>query len=412
MQRRVAGPARALRAAGNRDAPMTPAVPRITMLSASLSRAGGGVYGVMVGQARGLSEMGFRVQFVGMGDSHSALDRPRGISIPTTSVRTFGRGPLRFAPGLSSALQESRADVVHLHGLWMQPSLALMGWRRRTGGPTLISPHGMLDAWALGNARLKKQLAARFFERANLSAATCLHALNPAEARAIRAFGLTNPVAVIPNGVDLPDLSRREVRTVGGDGRRVLLFLGRLHQKKGLTESLRAWARLADIAPGVRRSWRLVIAGWDDGGYLPRLRQLVRDLGLDADVGLPGPLYGSAKAQALQESDAFLLASHSEGLPMAVLEAWAYAKPVFMSAACNLPAGFAAGAAIEVVPEPEPLAAALAEHLARPDLAEIGSRGRALVEERFSWASVAGRLAAVYDALMAGQRCPDEVRFD
>jgi poly(glycerol-phosphate) alpha-glucosyltransferase len=377
------------------------------MLAASLSRAGGGVYGAILGQSRALVDLGVPVSFVGLADGNSDADRPRDVAIDVTAVPRMGRGPFALAPGLGRALDRTDADLVHLHGLWMQPSLSLAGWRRRTGKPTVISAHGMLDPWALRNSAWKKRLAAAVFERANLSAASCLHALNEAEADAIRAFGLTNPVAVIPNGVDLPTPEEHRPPPAG---RRVLLYLGRLHPKKGLGETIRAWSLLRRIAPQVFDDWRLVAAGWDDGGHEAEFRALAAEHGLEGDIEFPGPLYGEAKERALREADAFILASHSEGLPMAVLEAWAYSVPVFMSEGCNLPEGFAAEAAVKVEPEPEALAHCLARSLDDAGLADAGRRGRALVEERFSWRSVAQRHAAVYGWLAAGGPLPEDVR--
>jgi glycosyltransferase involved in cell wall biosynthesis len=129
-------------------------------------------------------------------------------------------------------------------------------------------------------------------------------------------------------------------------------------------------------------------------------------------VVFPGPLFGDAKAQALRHADAFLLASHSEGLPMAVLEAWAHRLPVFMSDACNLPEGFAAGAAVRVVPEPEALAETLATHLPDSALASLGHAGRALAARRFSWEAIARRHVALYGWLTRGGAQPDFVRCD
>ncbi|NJL07686.1 MAG: glycosyltransferase [Methylacidiphilales bacterium] len=159
--------------------------------------------------------------------------------------------------------------------------------------------------------------------------------------------------------------------------------------------------------PATAARWRLVLAGWDDGGYAAGLKTLATDLGLADDVLFPGPLFGNDKAAMLAHAQAFILASYSEGLPMAVLEAWANWLPVFMTAACNLPEGFAAGAAVEITAAPDDIAEVLAAHLGSPtDLAIIGSRGRELVEMRFTWDRVADDLLAVYGWLVRGTNMP------
>lgn len=107
-------------------------------------------------------------------------------------------------------------------------------------------------------------------------------------------------------------------------------------------------------------------------------------------------MYGAAKEALLERASAFVLASHSEGLPMAVLEAWAHGLPVFMTAACNLADGFAEGAAIEITPQPQGLAKTLAARLASDALPGMGERGRTLVRDRYSWSSIAAAYADVY----------------
>jgi poly(glycerol-phosphate) alpha-glucosyltransferase len=259
----------------------------------------------------------------------------------------------------------------------------------------------MLDQWALKNSAWKKRLALALFERQNLNDAACLHALTLDELAGFRAFGLQNPIAVIPNGVDAasngPPLPRSVLLT--GDPRRIVLFLGRIHPKKGLSETLEAWSRAIVLRPALRESWALVVAGWDDGSWLEGLRRQAGALGLEGDVKFVGPVNGPAKTSMLHHAEAFILASHSEGLPMSVLEAWAHGVPVLMTRACNLPEGFAAGAAVEITVEPEAMAATLVEALESEALTAMGAAGRLLVAEHFSWTAVGRSMKAVYDWL-------------
>jgi poly(glycerol-phosphate) alpha-glucosyltransferase len=272
----------------------------------------------------------------------------------------------------------------------------------------------MLDPWAMRHSGWKKQLAMTLFERRNLEGAACLHALNAAEAGAIRALGLTAPIAVIPNGVAMPAGGPLPPRPAcfGGDGRKALLFLGRLHRKKGILETLEGWAQALHDRPALAQDWLLVIAGWDDGGHLATLKDRAAALGLADHVRFPGPLFGADKEAALAHASAFVLASHSEGLPMAVLEAWGHGLPVFITRACNLPEGFAAGAAIEIAPEPRAIAAAFCDRLEGADLREIGRRGRELVRTRFTWARTTNDLLDVYSWVTTGASRPECVRVD
>src|SRR4030095_11103730 len=99
---------------------------------------------------------------------------------------------------------------------------------KRTGRPYLVHPHGMLDAWGLQNSGSKKLIAAWLYENQHLREAACLRALSEAETRSIRAYGLRNPICVIPSGVDLPDLSASNANSESANPK-TLLYLGRLH---------------------------------------------------------------------------------------------------------------------------------------------------------------------------------------
>jgi poly(glycerol-phosphate) alpha-glucosyltransferase len=364
----------------------------LAIVTGSLSPNAGGLYQSVRLPANRMAARGVALSVHGLEDER--WDAARGDwSVPRLhAYPTRGPARLGYAPGMARGLGRSDADVVHLHGIWGYPSYAAWRWRKRTGRPLVIAPRGMLDPWALANSALKKQLVAQLFEKDNLGGASCLHALCRSEAEAMRAFGLRNPIAVIPNGVDLPPADR--LAAPPRDGVRSLLFLGRIHPKKGLSELLGAW-RIA-VEAGLA-GWRLDIAGWDDGGHEPALRAQAESLGISDRVSFLGGRFGPAKDEALRAASAFILPSHSEGLPMSVLEAWSWGKPVFMTDACNLPEGFEAGAAIRITTAAEDMAGVLVGWLPRDEaLAEAGRRGRALAEASFTWEAVVDRQLQLY----------------
>src|SRR5262249_53569207 len=185
---------------------------------------------------------------------------------------------------------------------------ASLCWARATSRPYMISPHGMLDPWAVRNSAWKKQLTLRAYEVRHLRGAACLHALCEAEAMAIRAFGLDNPICIIPNGLDEPE-ARFEGET-GWQGRfptaaRVLLYLGRLHPKKGLVNLLRAWAAFDRRAGSPGGDWHLAVAGWDQLGHEGELRRLAEELALGDSVAFLGPLFGVEKSRCFASASAF-----------------------------------------------------------------------------------------------------------
>jgi len=272
----------------------------------------------------------------------------------------------------------------------------------------------MLHPWALHNSRWKKIVAGFAFERRHLENAACIHAINQAEAAAIRAFGLKNAICVIPNGVEVrvSNVANRtppSIAHIVGD-RKVLLYLGRLHPKKGLSILLRGWKE----AFKHEKDWILVIAGWDQGGHRRELEQLTRELKISDSVHFTGPLFGEARDTAYQNADAFILPSLSEGQPLVVLEAWSHARPVIMTPECNLPEGFENRAAIQMCATVEGAAGALGELFGfeKSALEEMGRRGRDLVTGNFSWSQIASQMFAVYEWLLRRSAPPNRMLFD
>lgn len=385
---------------------------KIGFVLSSLSRLNGGISESVRRLAQSLPLPGGQVRAFGLRDAHTDDDAALWHPVPIHPCAV--RGPRAFgrAPELAPALDAFDPDLTHAAGLWMYPSVVNHHRHRRTKKPYLVSPHGMLDAWALRNSAWKKRLASLAYERAHLRDAPCLHALCAAEADAIRAYGLKQPVCVIPNGVDVPDLSTPVPPPPWSDrvpaGTPVLFFLGRLHPKKGLIPLVEAWARARP------QDWRLVIAGWDQGGHGREVEQLARMRGVAQSVVLLGPVHGAQKASAYRAASGFVLSSFSEGLPMTILEAWSYACPVLMTPACNLPEGFAARAAVEISTDPEALAEQFRAFCALSDEARkaIGMNGRALVERAFTWPGVAARMMQVYEWLVGRAEPPACVTAD
>lgn len=373
---------------------------RIAVLTSSLSRRGGGIFDVVRRSSQVLqSQQGANVTVFGFDDEETLKDRATWEPIQPRSFIRRGPSAFSLSPAMLSELLESNADIVHLHGLWQYPSVASLLWTRRTGRPHLITPHGMLDEWAVKRSRWKKRVATVLFERANLDQAACVHALCVPEAKSIRHFGVQVPICVIPNGVDLPTaedeaLMAREREAVAEE---TILYLGRLHPKKGLTNLIRGWAAAQSGAKG-HKKWVLSIAGWDQGGYESELKALASDLGVSDTVQFPGPLFGADKTRAFARASAFVLPSLSEGVPMAVLEAWAFRLPALITPECNLPEAFAADAAVRIESNADSIAGAFQSLLAMPKEARaaIGQNGRRLVERQFTWTIAVEQMVGVY----------------
>jgi glycosyltransferase involved in cell wall biosynthesis len=379
---------------------------KVGFLVSSISREAGGLFQSVRGLAKAVASPNADVRVFGIRDEQSSVDLQewRPLSVQTFRPRLPVWG---YSNQLVPAMLDEDLDVLSVHGLWKYCSVGSQQWHRQTRRPYVIHPHGMLQPWALRNMLWKKRIAAALYENQHLREAACLRALSEAEAQSVRAYGLSNPICLIPNGVELPDLSLSGAPTQSKN-QKTLLYLGRLHPKKNLVSLIRAWNEQLDSQRGSGDGWILAIAGWDQRGYQSELKRV----GWSSSVVFLGPKFGAEKSECYRTCDAFILPSLSEGLPMTVLEAWSYGKPVLMTAECNLPEGFGANAALRIGSSSGEIAAGLKQliEMSDDDRAAMGARGRTLVATKFSWPRIAQQMRAVYQ-WMVGAEMPNTVRL-
>ena len=363
---------------------------RIGLLTAFASRAGGGVFEAVVAQAGLIRDLGGNPQVFALDDQPAADDLARFGAAPVSLSAMRGPPQIGFAPGLLAALMAARLDALHLHGIWMYPSRAGAQWAKLTGRPYFVSPHGMLDPWITARGRWKKALARTAYERDNWRRAAALHALTESEAVDIaRESGRTDSL-VIPN-------SGPDAVTDQGPARDpMLLYIGRVHPKKNLVALVDGWG--AAIRP---KHARLIIAGWGDPQDVADLRAAIGQS--DGSVEFIGPVFGEDKQALLDAARFVVLPSLSEGLPMAILEAWAAGAPVVMTPDCHLDDGFTAGAAVRCGHAPADIASAIGTALAadEPSWRTMAQAARGLARGRFSAEAVARRWGEAYGEAMA-----------
>ncbi len=301
--------------------------------------------------------------------------------------------------------QLTQANGLHVHGLWETHTSVTTHIARSLRTPYVLSAHGMLEPWALANKGLKKRLYSAFIERKNIESAACLHALTLAEAEDYRRFGSRRPIAVIPNGVALPatvDRSHFLDKFPQLRGKRAVLFLGRMHVKKGIDLLVKAWADVAKQFPDAV----LVLAGPDCENTRAALESMVEQRGMSDRVVFTGMLAREMKWSALASAHSFVLPSYSEGLSVAVLEAMGMGLPVIVSDRCHLPEVKQYGAGWQIAANVPDLTSALEHMLSNGAAAnaEIGNRGRRLVHDRFVWPVVAAQMAELYRWVLGGPR--------
>lgn len=348
--------------------------------------AGGPAYSVPA-LAIALQAHGLEVE-VWTGDAGPHL--PPGLKVREISTAAL-------AAGLRDAAKISKSLLVHDHGLWLPWNHAVAQASRNAGIPRIVSPRGMLEPWALQHRRWKKRLAWFLYQRRDLRAAGMLHATADSEARGFLRAGLTNLIQVAPNGVDMPFTEPAPVQHEKSV--RTLLFLSRIHPKKGLLDLVEAWRRIQ--AP----DWQLVIAGPDENGHLAEVRKAVEKAGMSSQFHFPGPLADASKSAAYDSADLFVLPSYSENFGLVIAEALAAGVPVITTRATPWAEleTHACGWWIET--GADALECTLREAISLSATARhtLGQRGRELIRTRYGWPAIAAAMLPAYERMESAQ---------
>lgn len=374
----------------------------------TLDPAKGGPPAVVTRLAAAQAQQGHSVSIV----SYSASERRAQVNamlqgvpgiqaVDIVDVDGRGRAERLFGRRVSQAIRRliGPQTILHLHGVWEPMLLAAARTARGAGVPYALTPHGMLDPWSLSQGRLKKRLALLLAYRHMINHAAFLHALNADEETLLKPLGFRSPVQVIPNGVFIEEVEPlpkagvfREMHTELSNAP-FILFLSRLHYKKGLDYLADAFERVAAKDSSIR----LVVAG-PDGGAQDDFVQQIAQAGLSDRVHVIGPIYGPSKLGALVDASCFCLPSRQEGFSIAITEALACGVPVVISEACHFPEVAEAGAG-EVVPlDADAVAQALLRIIGDEALRRrMSQAGRELVRSRFTWPKIAVRMVQCYE---------------
>ena len=226
-------------------------------------------------------------------------------------------------------LKISPNTIFHDNGIWLPFNNSISRFCIKNNIPYLISIHGMLEPWSINNKRLKKKIAWLMYQKNNLRCANVIHATSEMEAKNIMKFNLGVPVAIIPNGIKMPKqeefIKNYNINSLGlkNDERRIMLFTGRIHPKKGLLNLLKAWVNSSNYL----KDWRLVIVGFPEGDHLKELINFSNKNNLNNSVDFLGPLIGDDLVNIYRNSDVFVLPTFSENFGLVVAEALSYGLP-------------------------------------------------------------------------------------
>ena len=384
----------------------------------SLSRQGGGIAPVVWQMAVECRAVGIEPTVVFLRDSDTDDDASK-----YEEIRWFA-GDVSWPRRLGRSTQVRRylvehgdeCDLVHSHGLWMYPGVEARLLSRRQNIPWILSPHGMLNPWIQTRSRLKKTVASLLYENKNLRTVDCLHSTAILEATNLRNQGLKNPIAVVGIGLDVslysPEYDEQELINKWPELRdkKRLLFVSRIHPKKGLLNLAKVWGDLSKKYP----DWHLVIAGPDELNHKAKIAEAIQSVGAENSTTFTGPVHGKLKTGLFAGSDVFVLPTFSENFGIVVPESLASGVPVITTtgAPWDVLEEHKCGWWIDIGVDPLRDAMEQAMSMSDDERAEMGQRGRKLVEQKYTWTAIAEQMASVYKWLLGEQAKPDCVYLD
>ncbi len=380
---------------------------RILHVCTSIDPSTGGPANVLARLSRVQADLrGHEVSIVTADDPSAVESVARSIGSATLLAAGPARGPFARGAQVAARIDERLrrgVDLVHIHGVWQHAPHTGAKASRAAQVPYIFRPCGMLDPWSLSQSRLKKRVFLALIGRRQLNRAAALHYTTETERQLVEPLRLKPRAFVIPNGLDWEEFESRPTRGAfrqahGVGERPLIVFLSRLHHKKGLDLLLPAFAQVSDSRV------MLAIIGPGERGYVEQLRGQAAQLGVGDRVVFPGMIAGRARLEALRDADLFCLPSYQENFGVSVIEALGVGTPVLISDQVNIHREVAAAGVGEVVPcEVEPLAARLVAMLSdRPRLAEMASRARPWVEGTFRWDAIALQVDAMYEQVVGG----------
>jgi glycosyltransferase involved in cell wall biosynthesis len=387
----------------------------------SISSVRGGTSRAIIDMVHALQSQGIDAEIVTTNDDgDNLLDVPLGKSTVYDRIPTYFFA--RFSPPLAAVREFAfsgsftiwlfqnitRYDAIHVHALFSYTSTIAMTIARLKKVPYLTTPHGLLCEWSLKQSAQKKQGYLKLIERANLDRAHAIHVTCQQERDEVLALNFKSPTFVLPLALteipaQIPNAANLLCQSLNlPTDEPIILFLSRLHYKKGLDYLIPALGNLQD------RRFTFVIAGNGTPAYEAEIRALLVTSGIEDRTQMVGFVKGERKDLLIQGAGLFALTSHSENFGISVLEALVVGTPVLVTPGVGLATvvrdndiGYVANLDIEAITQ------ALDRHLNDPDRAKaIGMYAREFTIENYNWDKVATDLILVYQAIVDRQPLP------
>ena len=375
---------------------------RVLFLISDLSLKSGGPSRSVPMMAKGLSEVGINVTLLTFSSDDMNVHALDGTSVDFVTLNDGF-----VSSEIETMIREKQIDIVQLQSIWSLEYHKMVKICRRLKIPYIITPRGMLEPWSLKQSALKKKLAMALYQKSDLNHAACIYTTSNMEAQNVHNLGIKTPCSVIPNGIETDGYPcRKEQKML----KKQVLFLSRIHVKKGIELLIEAWKKIAKDYP----DWMVKIVGNGEETYVNELKRKIETLGLENNIKIQPPVFGQTKVALYQSSSLFVLPSFSENFGMVIAEAMSCGVPVITSE--FTPWDFLnkekAGWSIRL--NQETLETTLREALTMSSeaLYNMGQNAASLVRERYDYRSVAKETVKLYDWLLNGGVKPEFVYLD
>lgn len=372
--------------------------------SPSLAPEGGGTSRAVLGLCTAISDQGWDINILTTHKKKQPylLTLNNSDSVNTTILPCrWGLGKWQLAPDFGEilatlTLKTNQPTIIHTNGIWLPVNSISTQVAQRTNTPLIISPHGMLEPWSMGYKSWRKQIAWNAYQRRDLTSAALIHATAEAERKNIRRLGFSQPITIVPNGVTIPTVQATHGQNAKPDRLRTILFLSRIHPKKGLLNLVNA------IAHTQLSGWQINIVGPSELGHKEEVKQAAQKVGVSALFNFVGSVNDQEKWAYYQQSDLFVLPTYSENFGIVIAEALATGIPVITTTGTPWAELKSHRCGWWIPPGVKPLTKALLEatRLNDSERARMGERGRELIKNYYSWEHVAEMMLTTYQFVL------------
>lgn len=340
------------------------------------------------------------------GNLSESVISAQNFGLEVLTLGTFSKRNIWFTPSYIKYLPKiiEHADIVHVHGLWLHPMWEACRLSIKNNKKLIITPRGSLEPVRLKKSSWKKKIVAPFFDNKYLKKADCIHVTAFSEYKGIRSYELKNPVAIIPNGVDIPSqelIKAIDLKKIGVNlesKKRICLFMSRINPTKGILNLLKAWK----VIYHEFQAWHLIIAGPDEREYSKTIRNYISQNKLNSSVSMIDPVYGNQRFSLMSEAELFVLPTTNENFGIVIAESLSCGTPVITTHGapwdeieqhnCGWWIPFGENQLIKALKS--------GMSLSHNDLKSMGQNGKILVIKNYNWDEIGLKMYDLYSSLM------------